>query len=72
MKCQFVKVTTNMKNVVWLNVSNIVEVKKSSVAGYIAITVNSTCSDGSSDVYTVHGSVEGFFATLGIKPISFE
>ena len=46
--------------------------KKSSVAGYIAITVNSTCSDGSSDVYTVRGSVEEFFATLGIKPISFE
>lgn len=72
MKCQFVKVTTNLKNVAWLNVSNIVEVKKSSLAGYIAITVNSNCSDGSSDVYTVRGSVEDFFATLGIKPASLE
>lgn len=72
MKCQFVKATTNMKSVVWLNVSNIVEVKKSIVAGHIAITVNSTKDDGSSDTYTVRGSVEDFFSTLGIKPLSFE
>lgn len=72
MKCQFVKVTTNLKHTVWLNVSNIVEVKKSTVAGHIAITVNSTRSDGDSDTYTVRGSVEDFFSTLGIKPTSFE
>lgn len=63
---------TNLKHTVWLNVSNIVEVKKSTVAGHIAITVNSTRSDGESDTYTVRGSVEDFFSTIGIKPLSFE
>lgn len=69
---KFIKVTTNMKSVVWLNVSNIVSVKKSTVAEHFTITVNSIHSDSGSDTYTVRGSVEDFFATLGIKPLSFE
>lgn len=72
MKSQFVKITTIHGGVVWVNVAHIVEVKPSRGEGQIVISTDSCDSEGKGDYYVVKGSVEDFFDTLGIKPISFE
>lgn len=69
MKNQFVKVQIAPSGEVWLNVANIVSIRDN--GSTFTVYTNST---NGSDVrfYSVKGSVEDFFKTLGIEAGSFE
>lgn len=68
MKNQFVKVKLSPSGEVWINVANIVSIRDNG-SSFTIYTNSVSGSDVRS--YSVKGSVEDFFKTLGLKAESF-